>query len=302
MLLYVIKFMECQICFVTFGTSDFEKHSIECMDNQLKIMKNFKPKIENTELKLTSVQQSVMDISIKKSKHYSKNVKELLKSKIISMGYGKKDIHLVEKYFKQTKTIVHFGAEKIMGLLCNDTHFRNLFEVHATGGSSNHSIRTEWENNMFRSMYKEVEPFDKVKYGTINIFSSNYGVRSAQGYGTSYLILKDHNQERITYVHGDSSHKEMHIGSYKGFYHIIYYLRDNTLKALLEKIINNVEPTNPISFPYIEAQIHGELQLNRDIEKVVIPDNLSNKLDIIDNVRRFCDKNNCSWSFVSALT
>jgi len=291
--------MECQICFVTYGKSAFEQHSIECMDSQLKLMEGFKPKIEITELKLTPVQIAVVDTAIKKSKHYSKNVKELLRGKIISMGYKKTDIRIVEKYFKTIKTIMHFRAESLMKLLCDDTHFRNLFEINKSGGSSNCTARSSWENNMFRSAYKDAKPFDKVKYGTLNIFASSYGVKSAHGYGTSYFILKDHNHERVTYVHGDSSLKEMHIGSYKGFYHIIYYLKDNVLKSLLEKIINNVEPDDKISFSYIEAQIHGELQLNRDIEKVVIADNLYNNKTVTENIDDFCKKNNCCWSFVS---
>lgn len=290
--------MECPICFVTFGKDIYDKHSTECLNNQLKLFNDFKQKEEKkgTEtFDLTFTQKAVLEMCEKKSKHYSKNVKELLRAKIISLGYDGKDLHKVEKYFKKVKTVIHFKPEQIIDMMLNDTHFRNLFEVNKSNGSNDKKARASWEDNMFRSMYKDANPFDRVKYGVINIFSTKCGVVSAKGYGHSYIILKDHNKDRITYVHGDSSNKEMHIGSYKGFYHIIYYLDTKILKCLLEKIINNVESNN-INYSYIEAQVHGELRFDRDIEKIVLADNLSNKYDVIDKVREFCLKNNCSWS------
>ncbi|KAJ4459871.1 putative Calcium-dependent protein kinase 15 [Paratrimastix pyriformis] len=62
--------------------------------------------------------------------------------------------------------IVHFHADRILGVLLNDTHLRNQFDTGTSCGYLNNQVRVEWEDTLFNKIYtKSCSGFDRVKYG-----------------------------------------------------------------------------------------------------------------------------------------
>jgi hypothetical protein len=130
-----------------------------------------------------------------------------------------------------------------------------------------------------------------------NIENDKNGVNCAIGYGDSYLIMKDDIKLRTSLVFEDSSKKQIHIGSFKHFCHILYYLPDEDLKAILDAIVYNNDRINKNFRYYIEAQIHGPIRFDRDIETVVINEKYKFDKNIINQIDEFKINNNINCVF-----
>eukprot|EP00439_Symbiodinium_sp_Y106_P000016 s3877_g1.t1 len=63
--------------------------------------------------------------------------------------------------------------------------------------------RTGWEQALFGDSYNDAKPFDRCKYGALNVTNDFRGVTSASQYGDSYLVLKD-SRLRATFCATDS--------------------------------------------------------------------------------------------------
>lgn len=286
--------VNCDICFENIPFQLLVEHEQNCLQEQMNLLEN--KKINPVELKLTQKQFEAIYFFKKKSKIYSSNVKSLLKSKVINLGYNKGIFGKLSNYFKNIKLIVHFDT-KLISKFNDDDHLRNLFEVNSSKGYSSTTVRSEWENNLFNSIYNNSTPFERVKYGTINITNDKIGVSSAIGYGDSYLIMKDNIKLRTSLVFEDSSKKQIHIGSFKQFYHILYYLPDNDLKAILDAIVYNKDRIYTNFCYYIEAQIHGPIRFDRDVDLLVIDKKYKEDISIINQIDKFKIKNNINWVF-----
>jgi hypothetical protein len=158
------------------------------------------------------------------------------------------------------------------------------------------TARNDWENNLFGKIYSDCSPTERVKYGVINILSTKNGVSCATSYGCAYLILSDHMRDRISFVHGDSSMKQPHLATYKNFYHIIYYLSDAIVSAMMEGAKKGSECQN-VSYNYIEMQIHGDLLFNRDIKGIILPRSFEKNKATMEKIYTFCRRNGCIYSF-----
>lgn len=49
--------------------------------------------------------------------------------------------------------IIHVNLDRVLHYLVKDTHYRNLFEIGAGGGSCDHSARRGWEVRTFNLKY-----------------------------------------------------------------------------------------------------------------------------------------------------
>lgn len=74
-----------------------------------------------------------------------------------------------------------------------DEYYRNQFETKTSCGAidDGNETRIGWERSLFGDTYEEAKPFDRCKYGALNVTNDYRGVTSAQQYGDSYLVLKD---------------------------------------------------------------------------------------------------------------
>jgi hypothetical protein len=251
---------------------------------------------------LTARQQMALSYVMKKSKIFSKAVKYNLLEKFKMLGYSETELKLVHDYVKRdVKTVIHINLTKVLDFILNDTNYRNQFETNISGGSLSKSARDDWEKQLFNGLYLHSEGSEKVKYGALNITNDSSGVRSAHGYGNSYLVLNDATKVRTSFVWGDSSLKDLHIANYRNFYPILLYLGNNALDEIV-KIAMGKQPCSTIVYGnYIEAQIHGPVRFKEDVDTLVVNSMFREQHAVVQKIEEFCLNNDIAMTFMDQI-
>ena len=265
----------CEKCFNDIVIDKYMEHVTICTNNQQKI--NAIPLTDEQKIDvihLTDIQKKAFKYCKKKSKAYCKSTKYNIEARFSELGYEKEDLMRVIQYMKNVDLIVHF-SEKLVPYLLNSTHYKNTFEVSNYKGTG-FDARISWEDRLFGKIYTDkCEPSERVKYGALNMFSSEKGCDTASNcYGKSYMILKQNVRKRISFVNGDSSGNQIHICTMKYFSHILLYVQVQMIHDLVK--LSKYRETNPndrymdinvpYTYQYIEMQIHGDLIFERDVE------------------------------------
>lgn len=300
-----IVIIQCDICFDSFPVEFIESHTEECTKLQMELYKKHDiTKIDNMvsiEPQLSNIQQIAIDYFQKKSKIFSNNIYQNLLGKFIKRGLDETVLEKVINYVKNdVKIVIHVGLDRVLDFFCDDDHYRNQFETNTSRGSLSAKSRDIWESNLFNKIYLNSSPFEKVKYGALNILNNNRGVLSAHGYGDSYFILKSHVKTRTSFVFGDSSSQQLHIQTFDHCNNILYYMSDSLLDEVISIALGTTHSSDT-HYMYIEAQIHGPVRLGNDIEVLVVNPRHRRNRDILNNLTLFSDKHNCPWIFSDDL-
>jgi len=143
------------------------------------------------------------------------------------------------------------------------------------------------------------DPSIRPKYAAINLFDLR-GVPSLTMYGHSYLVLKDYVKHRCTFTDGDSLlpgqpglSNMLHMGA------LLNGLEDAVLDALyLKSRGEDIDSSNTLITHYLmEAQIHSEILLNRDVAKIYLCNfelnqgNQEDNMQILKGIGSFLGKN-----------
>lgn len=284
--------MNCEICYQFFDSiEELQIHTINCLEEQTQSISKFETiKKDCEDVELSDVQKSAYEYAKTKSQIHSKKIKFQILERFNSLGYIESDIKKSISYLKNdVQIIIHFRSN-LLNQIVDDGYYRNRYELDANFD------RSGWENNLFNKIYDGCPKKEKVKYGTLNVLNDNKGVFSAYGYGDSYFVLKKEVNKRSTFVMGDSSGGQFHIATFK-YPNIILFLVPNDL---LREIINHADgkPVNyAIQFPYIEAQIHGDIKICRDIEKIMINKNHIHDHSIRNTLKKLNEKYNVAYEY-----
>ncbi len=285
---------ECMLCMTQIVDENYDAHYNECYKEQLKQYAIF-------EDKLSPLQEKAIEYFKKKAKIMNKSIKLQTLAKFYFNGYTEEQMETTLDYIKNKMPIVIHVKMETVGHLAKDTHYRNMFERNSSkyAFSANACPRIEWEKNLFNGIYDQSTAFEKVKYGAINILNNPSGVFLAHGYGDSYLLLKQNVKERTSFVFGDSSSKQTHMCSFDCCSQILYYVEDAMFHEIV-KVANKLIPHSDYKYPYyIEMQIHGAINLSKDVECLVIND--AHKIDktIINIADNFRNRHNVSYKFMT---
>lgn len=285
----------CPICYKQLTLLDLDTHPDTCRNQQMNIIKKYDYK----EL-LTQTQKKALAYSLKKSKLFSKNVYPQLFEKFINLNYTEKELENTINYVKNHVSItINVNLVKSLQYLCNDTHYRNLFETNISGGSTSIPGRSAWEDTLFNKIYNtSTAHYERVKYGAINITNNPKGITACTGYGKSYFLLKDTCKKRTTFVFGDSSKQDIHIATFRHFNSVLYYINNNLLREIVQIANKKCEYSTLNYSPYIEAQIHGPVQLNRDIEALFVNKVHQNNNNICKLLDRFSSRHICPYYWI----
>lgn len=278
----------CELCGKDILFEEFPEHILIC-----EIVQETKeePVLEKTipEIKLTKCQLQSLEYSYKKSKIFSKNTKPNLELLFLEHKHNKEDIRKIVKYIRLVSPInIHVNLTNILKHLVKDDHYRNVFETN-TKGDGYLKSREIWEKSRFNDFYRGSEPNERVKYGAINLTNNPTGVPPARAYGESYLVLRQDVKMRTTFLLDDSSKQELHICTFRDFYHLIHYLGES--KELLQELIHlargEITESN-IWYPkYVECQIHGPVRLKYDVEYLAVNSVHKNNREIIGMLEQF---------------
>jgi len=163
-----------------------------------------------------------------------------------------------------------------------------------SGGTLNESIRKEWENRLFNNIYNKSKPFDRVKYGVLNVINDPNGVKCCSGYGDSYFLLQN-TRLRTTFASKDTSAVDVKLATAEHYNHVLLSYSDKELNAGVGVAIGRAFCTSSaVIEQYKEVQIHGPLKLNTDIEAVVVNPKYKGNEKMEALIKKFADKNNCN--------
>jgi Protein of unknown function (DUF3626) len=242
----------CQFCRCGIPVDKHEEHQKQCANDKFNLLSDY--------------QKCAVKYITNKSKIYCKENKEQVKQLWKKYGYDTATFDLLKDHIKNIPLIIHFSFDSLCTFFENDTKYRNCFEIRNHGRDS---FREHVEDFLFNRIYGLVPAEHKVKYGCLNLYLAKHGVTSASGYGDAYMIVKNDVKDRVSFVVGDSFQKPQHIATFKYFDHILLSLHESTVNNMVKVISNQTFIDD--TYPYVEAQIHGNVIFARDIECLMLP-------------------------------
>lgn len=285
----------CGTCFNEFPEDVFIEHSNKCLAEQIVHLKQLTPETQQNIVPLTETQKKAIDYSVKKSKIFSKNTHLNVVERFVHLGFDEIILKKTVKYLESLNIVIHLDISRDIKLILKDGYYKNQFETGTSHGALSRVARLDWEANLFKGIYNQSTDSEKVKYGAVNLLSQKSGVLGAYGYGNSYLLLKQSVKERATFVIGDSATKQIHIITFKHPTVILNLIDDRLLNQVIFKA-NNLPGIIPnMSYSYIEAQIHGPLNIFTDVEMIMLNPVYRKNTDILS----LLDKYGIKYDFIS---
>lgn len=180
------------------------------------------------------------------------------------------------------------GKTVAEGLLA-DGFYRSQFETGVTNGSPtaySGGNRDRWEELLFGGAY-QASGAERPKYGAFNVMEHVDG--GSPRFGSCHLVLRRETSARCTFCWGDSHAGPAHVGTLAELDDVLAawveaIARDGaalgvttTLRGLFEREASTAH--GRALDDYIEAQVHGPIDLSRDIEALVIDPSFGNRLD-----------------------
>ncbi|WP_044204399.1 DUF3626 domain-containing protein [Flammeovirga sp. OC4] len=210
---------------------------------------------------------------------------------------------LSDLYFKNVKEAsqiaMHFHPDRIYseGMtvidgLIQSGRYKNQYETNISAGSISAFTgggRDTWERKVFKDAYHSAAPKERPKYGALNLTITSDG--PAPRFGSCFFLLKPEVNQRATFTYGDTYDSPKEIGTIDHF-ELIHegvfkdlFTREMALgatKLTVEDfmvLINTsfsqfqkdsaFRPASKNLDFYIETQIHGDVLLERDVDKLV---------------------------------
>ncbi|HEY8984245.1 MAG TPA: DUF3626 domain-containing protein [Streptomyces sp.] len=146
-------------------------------------------------------------------------------------------------------------GEPILRALARDGAYHSQFVTGTSnGGLTAHpgGDRWRWESRIFGGAYDDAEPYERPVYGALNFRRQVVG--AAPRFGSSHFRLTAAALARATFCYPDSAAEPTHFG----------VAAASSLIALAES--DEQDALND----YIETQVHGGVDLARDVEAVVL--------------------------------
>jgi hypothetical protein len=153
---------------------------------------------------------------------------------------------------------------------------RSQFETGTSnGGLTAHpgGDRWRWESRIFGTAYDGAPPSERPKYGTLNFRRLSTG--GSPRFGSCHLRLEQATLDRATFCYPDSVFEPTHFGVASAMCLVDLAEAVDNARALANAQVTTDSaelgaPSVDLLDDYIEAQVHGPLLLDRDIEALVL--------------------------------
>jgi len=218
-----------------------------------------------------------------------------LQRRVQNLGYTDTELWMVLSWIRElAPLIVHINLDKVGQFFMKDTHYRNQFETKTSGGLLKTSAREKWERGLFGTAYDDAKPAERPKYGVQNIWNDPRGVVGARQYGDSYIVLKDV-RLRCTLSPQDSANLPARKLAVLDYYaHVLLEYSDKELKEAIRVAEKGDEKVGDSEMVvekwgmYKEAQLHGEIDLRKHVDRLVANERHRKQEDW---VKKLCKKN-----------
>ena len=229
---------------------------------------------------MNSIQEFAIKKSIVKSKIHENNLSHLIIIKFLENNIDIKYIDLIHEYIKSAPITIRLKSKDVYNKcifqsFLEEPIIKNRFDNKTNDElklDSYFTYRFNKESKIFNKLYDESQPYDRVKYGSINIKNSIEGDELANSYGDISVFLNESIKERCTFTYGNSEATMWYVCTYKHFKHLLYHMPIDDIKLIIDLIDNNY--VNRKMKTYIEIQMHGEINLSRDINKFTLSKSL----------------------------
>lgn len=148
------------------------------------------------------------------------------------------------------------GRETVMAALGRDGRYRSQFETGTSnGGLTAHpgGDRWQWESRLFSGVYDHGEPSARPIYGSLN--HRRRAIGGSPRFGSCYLRLNADSLDKTTFCFPDSVFQPTHLAVRETGSTLIDLADSSRMDALDD---------------YIEAHVHGGVDLGRDAEAIVL--------------------------------
>ena len=161
------------------------------------------------------------------------------------------------------RVTLHFHPDRLVGqrlvveALADDGRYRSQFETGTSnGGLTAHpgGDRWRWESRMFGGAYDHGPAAERPVYGSLNHRGRPEG--GSLRFGSSHLRLRPEALQRSTFCFPDSFYEPVMVGTAAGM----------GLGAVVDAAAHSDDPLDD----YVEAQVHGPVLLERDVEALVL--------------------------------
>lgn len=215
-------------------------------------------------MELTDKQKLAISNSIKKSKIHEKNLMHLIEQKFLENDIDITYIDKIKEYILNNTTLnTRFRCETLKQFIINP-QLKNKLELFG-----NDSRRITVENILFHNAYDNCEHSERVKYGSLNFKNLISGDPTACAYGDSTIFYKNNIKERTTFIYGDSFSEVMYVCTFKHFTHLLFHMPISDIQIFIDLI--NGKQNDKRFTSYVEIQLHGNIDITRDVEKITIP-------------------------------
>eukprot|EP00523_Entomoneis_sp_CCMP467_P015457 CAMPEP_0168785270 /NCGR_PEP_ID=MMETSP0725-20121227/10661_1 /TAXON_ID=265536 /ORGANISM="Amphiprora sp., Strain CCMP467" /LENGTH=650 /DNA_ID=CAMNT_0008835365 /DNA_START=53 /DNA_END=2005 /DNA_ORIENTATION=+ len=193
-----------------------------------------------------------------------------------AMGYNRHCVDRCLSYIRNDVPIIIHLKEHVLKLLTQDTHYRNLFETDTSGGSNNPTGRRQWETTLFGGAYEENggEGSLRPKYGCLNMTGDVRGCERGRYYGPFFITLKKSVRHRCTLFDTDSGGRHETLATCDHYAHVLNRYHSSDLQVLLDVSTSEARRIGGASSSgvatYKEVQIHGPIELAKDIEALSV--------------------------------
>ncbi|WP_282109847.1 DUF3626 domain-containing protein [Shewanella algicola] len=217
----------------------------------------------------------------------------------------------------QSRVALHFHPDRIdsRGLcvvdgLLRDGVYKSQFETHVSNGHLSPELggsRDHWENQLFGNCYSGIK--HRPKYGALDFGLCPLG--PAPRFGSCYLVTHSQILPRCTFSYMDSYRLPKEKGTIKCFDVILAALLSESFERQYALGCEGLKPSKLINYfsqhltaptekrfdnqpcgnldHYIEAQIHGDLSLDKDVA-VLVADPSFIGSQIGDSLVALCDE------------
>ncbi|WP_290863817.1 DUF3626 domain-containing protein [Hamadaea sp.] len=160
--------------------------------------------------------------------------------------------------------------------LAADGRYRSQYETGISNGSRTAFLggdRDGWELSLFGAAYHADGALsaDRPKYGALNL--AGYADGAAPRFGSCHLRLRPAANDRSTFTFHDSHLGPEHIGTMAAFEPVLaaYLAEGGSTAAIRALPAARFDPAalGRMLDDYIEAQVHGVIELGRDAEAIV---------------------------------
>jgi hypothetical protein len=146
----------------------------------------------------------------------------------------------------------------ILEAMARDGRYRSQFETGTSNGGlfahlGRDGLRWQWESRIFAGAYDDAPAADRPKYGALNF--RNRTVGGSPRFGSAHLRLAAHAMARTTFCYPDSV-----------FEPELFGVAGNVTDLVRAAEEDDQDPLDD----YIEAQLHGAIDLGTDVEALVL--------------------------------